>query len=408
MAIQLLAIKFNHDPNSASADALNLRRNATAFVDVPEWQAGVSVRPEDSPAAYSIEDTRGHTITIQARLFRSLPAPHKPRPIEVRALDAVVDPPGPAGCLGWLVRLIRALIRAIAGNVLGEVKARVVAFPPSGDSGFVAFELQNLRLWDVGVGVRTTHWRWQYREGAGPWTDFASTEHRIYSVLAAPTAPWQQLPYGPANTQLPWTDVLEHACRWALLRTDRDGAAGAVTSAVFQLGPGTVTYDCPGGGASHYSWGSFDCTAFLDRLAGGAGNGIYVNCSDCATIASTFANSLGCDLWQSRMGWYFDLNPILAIGSNTWQTACGWSGFSYHEVAWKAACDVNDPVFDACLKVDGDADPTAADPNHLPLLPVNLRFGNPGDGDYRDRLATPAGRPNCDPQPATRTRRAVV
>ena len=93
---------------------------------------------------------------------------------------------------------------------------------------------------------------------------------------------------------------------------------------------------------------------------------MYVNCSDCATFTSTFSNVLGCDLWQSRMGppvGQFALNDMLAIGSNVWQTACqgidGWSGsFSYHEVAWKGACLADDHIFDACLQVDGDADPT--------------------------------------------------
>src|SRR5439155_18829125 len=85
--------------------------------------------------------------------------------------------------------------------------------------------------------------------------------------------------------------------------------------------------------------------------AGGPGLGKYVNCSDCATIVSTFANAVGCDLWQSRMGYGFGLNPLLAIGFNVWQTACGWGSFSYHEVAWKDGCTANDPVWDACLQV---------------------------------------------------------
>jgi hypothetical protein len=58
--------------------------------------------------------------------------------------------------------------------------------------------------------------------------------------------------------------------------------------------------------------------------------GIYVNCSDCATFVSTFANVLGCNLWQSRMGFGFDLNKLLGIGSNVWQTCCGWVSFNYH------------------------------------------------------------------------------
>jgi hypothetical protein len=105
------------------------------------------------------------------------------------------------------------------------------------------------------------------------------------------------------------------------------------------------------------------------------------------------------------MGWGFALNPLLGIGSSVWQPACGWASFWYHEVAWTGACDAGDKVFDGCLQVDGDANPSAAP--HTALLPVNLRFGNPGDMDYRDRLATPAGSPSCAPQPATQTRRVV-
>jgi hypothetical protein len=54
MAINLEAIKLNHDSTSATHDALNIRRDATTFVTVPEWRHGFSVTPEDSPAAYSI------------------------------------------------------------------------------------------------------------------------------------------------------------------------------------------------------------------------------------------------------------------------------------------------------------------------------------------------------------------
>src|SRR6266851_4168247 len=89
----------------------------------------------------------------------------------------------------------------------------------------------------------------------------------------------------------------------------------------------------------------------------------------------------------------FALNDLLGIGSSVWQPACGWAAFNYHEVAWEAACTANDDVYDACLQVDGDGDPTTAP--HVPLLAQDLRFGDPGDLVYRDRLATPAGRPNC-------------
>ena len=411
MSVRLEAIKFNHDPNGATVDALNIRRNATQDVHVPEWRRGISVTPQDSPAAYSMADTRGRTLTIQAQFRRLDPKVEK---VEVRAKDPTYDPrPGPKGCAAWLAWLIRLLLRALTGNVLGEVRKRVVHFPPGGLTGFETFELKNVGLWSAGVGARTTTWRWQYRVGGGAWTDFATTEHRIYTVAEVPKAPWVQAPWSTANTQLPWTDVLDYACQWALLAQDPDQAAAGVTRGVYELGPSVVTYDCPGGGSTHYALGSFNCTRFIERLKGGLGNGQYVNCTDCATILSTFANALGADLWQSRMqppgsssAWSFGLNPLLGIGSSLWQPACGWPGFSYHEVAWKGACTSAEPIFDACLQVDGDVDPTVAP--HTALLPVNIVFGGVGAGLYRDRLSTPAGRPDCEPNPGSRQRRTVV
>jgi hypothetical protein len=400
VSIQLEAIKFNHNPSSATTDALNIRKNATQFVTVPEWRRGISINPEDSPAAYAKSEVAGNTVTIQARFSRLDPAITS---AQVRAIDPTGNPPEGQGCLGFLLRLLYILIRALTGNVLGEVRERTVTFPASGQTDFLTFQLKDTRIHRVGVGARTTTWRWQYRlNRRSPWIDFATTQHRIYIILRVPSLPWQQTPYSSSNTQLPWTEVLDHACSWGVLATTPDDAATRVTQAVYNLGPGTVEYDCPGGGSTHYGG---NVTAFLDRLRGGLGNGRYINCSDCATFVSTFANILGCDLWQSRMGYSFGLNPLLAIGSSVWQPACGWSGFFYHEVAWKGACTASDAVFDACLKVDGDADPTTAP--HTALLVANMPFGNPGDGQYRDRLATPAGRPSCQPQPSTRVRRTV-
>jgi hypothetical protein len=408
--IQLQSIAFNHDPGAATHDAINLRKNATEWLPVPEWQHGVSLLPEDSTAAYAVGQVTSNAVTIRVSLSCSDPAVHQAR---VRALDAAVDPPPPSGCLGWLIALIRWILRALFGNVLGEVRARTVTFT-SGQSGPVLFQLRHTRLANARVGPHTTKWRWQYRLKGAPWVDMQFTEHRIFVLVDLPTAPWQQTPYQQSNTQLPWTDVLAYACQWGLGARTQVEAARGVTRGVYRLGPAVVTYDCPGGGSSHYSWGGFDCSAFIERLRGGLGNGYYVNCSDCATFVSTFANVLGCDLWQSRMSdnafGSFGLNPMLGIGSTTWEPCCHgqpfWSdAFSYHEVAWTGACTASETVYDGCLQVDGDSDPTAAP--HVALLPVDLVFGNPGDLLYRDRLATPAGRPHCTPQPGTRQRRAV-
>jgi hypothetical protein len=78
-------------------------------------------------------------------------------------------------------------------------------------------------------------------------------------------------------------------------------------------------------------------------------------------------------------------------------------------VAWAGACTEADRVFDGCLKVDGDADPTTAP--HTSLLPVNMVFGDCITMDYRLRLCppTPTGCARCQPQPATaRQRRSII
>jgi transposase len=142
-------------------------------------------------------------------------------------------------------------------------------------------------------------------------------------------------------------------------------------------------------------------------LNGGPGLGQKVNCTDSANTVSTLANLVGCDLWQCRMGWSFALNSILAIGyppPNPWPQ---WGGFSYHEVPWKGACTENDRMFDGCLMVDGDSDPTTAP--HTWLLPTNMLFGDCTAMNYRRRLSPPGanGCAKCQPQPSTRQRRPV-
>lgn len=402
MAVRVEAIQFNHDAAGGSTDALSIRRNAATPATVPEWQHGVSTDAADSPVAYAIEETRGQIVTLRVRFRRTDPNLDS---VEIRA----VDPAGsPRGCLDALLRALGLIpfLPAPSNNVLGAVRPRSVSFRPDDLTDFETFELDGFRIASAGVGVYETRWQWQYRVGPlEPWQDIDITAHEVFVTLRTPTAPWQQTPLSPGNTQLPWVDVLRHACTWASGASTADDAAARITRAVHDLGPDTIEYDCPGGGSTRYAFPSFNATAFLERLAGGIGNGRYVNCTDCATIVSTFANAVGCDLWQSRMGYFFGLNPLLAIGSSTWQTACNWGAFSYHEVAWEGLCTAEEEVFDACLQVDGDSDPTA--PPHSALLPASLRFGEPGDGDYRDRLATPAGRPSCEPQTATRQRRSV-
>jgi hypothetical protein len=283
------------------------------------------------------------------------------------------------------------------------VKEQKVAFGADGDSGDITFALEDSAIWSVGVGIYHITWIWQYRVGDNdPWTPFDTTHHQIYVLLETPKGPWQQTPYDASNDQLPWTEVMDQACIWAQGAKDTDQAAAMVTKAVNNLS--RIKYDTTNGN-TFYSYPRFNCTELLDRITGGYGLGEKVNCTDCATILSTFANILGCDLWQSRMGNDFECNEIIAIGYTNWGKPFGW-GFTYHEVAWKWPCGVNDEVWDACLQVDGDNDPTGGSP-HTPMLPIQITFGLPGSLLYRDRLAAPEGRPSCNPQPPGQ-RRSVI
>jgi hypothetical protein len=242
----------------------------------------------------------------------------------------------------------------------------------------------------------------------GPWRQFAETSHQIFTGLATPTEPWVQQPFVRGNTQLPWAEVLEWACGWAARTSDRAAAATRITLAVFTLGGELIRYSCSSGAPSNYSSIGFDCTAFLERLSGGFGRGPAVNCTDCATIVSTFANAVGCDLWQSRMFNQivpFEVNPIRLIGQGTFGPVCGTGLFNYHEVAWEGLCTAMHEVYDACIAALA---PTPPSPGLTPIVPTNIRPGWPNQALYRDLLVAPSSRWICQPQPLlSRTRRPV-
>jgi len=405
MEVLLDAIKFNHDSSAATTDALNIRKNETQFITVPEWRRGINVNPEDSPAAYALWETQGNKLTIQAKFSVN---DSTIQTLEIRATDAHIRPNlSPGFSLSALITcLLRPSLLKLTGSVLGEVKGKYV-FPSGGKTDFETFELEHVRIWDAGVGVHDIAWRWQYRlNAADDWKDFATTRHRIYTLLQVPQPPWQQMPFNSSNTQLPWTEVLDYACRWADTAKDPDDAAALVTRHVNDLGPGLIEFDkC--NGQAHYTtdpWqperGKFDCAAFINRLRGGQGNGKYVNCTDCATIVSSFANSVGCNLSQLKLGYFFRLKPHRRIG-NTDLLRGG--GFEHHDVAWEGVGNETDELHDASLRLVG-GDAQGADPT---FLATNLRFGLPGEQFYRFSLVLPEDENRCLPQASMITRRTI-
>ena len=226
MPVKLKTIKFNHNTNSITNDAITIRKNKTQTVNVPEWVDGVSVLAEDSKAAYAMLETNGNTITIQAN-FQLINS--NAGRAQIRAIDAVTDPRNQGGCIGWLIYLLLTIIKAIFGNVLGDVKARWVSFN-NGTSAYETFELVNPKIWSSGVGIHFTEWQWQYRFGQkGKWHNMQISKHKIYIILEAPKSAWNQT---AGSDHLPWTEVLDYSCSWAL----------AAKTKVYQLYPELKVY----------------------------------------------------------------------------------------------------------------------------------------------------------------------
>jgi len=415
--IDLLAVRFNHNPDSARDDALSIRENAKTGISVPEWVKGMT-KPEDSRAAYAIREITGHTITIEAKLVCSNPS------VNAAYVRAVQPPPPtpPSGWLAWVMKMLEKFpilwhllafmfVTGHGKNLLGEVQERNVVFDADGETEFEPFELDKHWLLQRGVGIHQVHWRWQYRlTASGSWVDFADSKHRIYTVLEVPTSPWQQVYQGGSNEQLPWTDVLEHACEWAARTNQVDQAAAQVTRALNRLGPSNLEYSGTGHWFISPKHNFFECSQFLPKLkpqpAGSSPQ--PVDCSDMATAVTTFANVLGCDLAESQMNSWsspeqFHTNPIHPIGRPGFTTTL----WTYHEVAWKGSGSAGDHLFDGSLLLNGHSNPANAP--YSDLEAVNMLFGNPGSGDYRDKLAAanPAGnRAKCSPNMQPR-RRAV-
>jgi hypothetical protein len=354
MRVALEGISFNYAPDDLKkTGAFNLRRNETQPVRLPEWLPDQQSGDEASPAAYAICSLPAE-MTIQA------------------SFNCEIDP-------GTSIR-----VRAIAeftDHVLGDVEPVEIA--NSGSSGFITLVLPDARVAVVGVGIHDIGWRWQFSSEPNVWTDFQTTRHRIYTVLARPSDPWEPKSTASDNIHQPWTEVLDYACKWAAgAAGDLDRAAELLTKEFFREVSKLVSYKK---GAS-YAFTEFKCTSFLTLLKTGTGGNQIVNCDDCATVVSTFANILGCQLSQSSLGVSFKTNPVVPIGSKDF--TC--KKFRYHSVAWKGQCLEDDELFDGCLQIDEDVAPPL-----IPVQPTNLPFGNEKEG-YKFSVCNS---PHCHPIP---------
>lgn len=356
MQIQLDAITFDFNPERTAKEPLRFLSAGESFAS-SEREGGTSFASEDFVVTYGRTDRRAPEIRIR------LSSPDSD--------------------------LARAQIQAIPdkANVLGPIPPMWVGFG-GGKANEINVSFPESTL-EPGVQQHAVVWEWQYRtDETKDWIHFQTTQHRVYCGFGPPKDPW--------NGIKPSEEVLKHACAWAKGAQSEVPAATGITEAVFALGEQRkVSY----ASCATYAREKFDLDGFLEFLRNGVGTSQHLNCDDCATIVSTFGNSIGCDLFQSEMRGFFGTNFIRLIGEAGWTR----TAFDRHAVAWKFPCDVNDPLYDACLQIDADGQPNAE--GHEPRQPANLRFGSGSAAENEYKFCLRRAR-RCIPVPRLKKRRS--
>jgi hypothetical protein len=358
--MQVEEIQFNHDPSSATTDAITICRDASSGAIVaPEWRRSPL---KNEPAAYARDAITG-PVTIKVR-FSGGPANATRR---IRAVDANV-PVQQGGCLGALIYAILQLLNSIFGTI-GDVLERNVTFDAAGNSPLETFTLNSSFLTPNGfVSKRNTVWKWQYKHGKS-WVDFDTTQHTIYVVLDMPTAPWAQ---SGDPTQLPWATALDIACGWAVTAKTKDDAAAAITLRVNRVP--NVTYTP----MTMFGFSDYQLASYITHLGGGS---FIMNCTDCSDAVTTLSNLLGCNLAE---GQFFNMQTrkFLTLDGNPSNNAdwVSW-GWSYHEICWLNDYSSN-TVWDGCLQLDMSNNPAV----HTAQLPAKMPFDAGGPDDYKPRL----------------------
>lgn len=241
-------------------------------------------------------------------------------------------------------------------------------------------------------------WSWEWSDDGGfSWTGIPgslTTQHRLYTILAPPV--WAT---GAVGTQYsgPWVEVVDDAAVWQeALGLDSTTATGVIEVVIKgfagQIGPLTtaiegVRYDCyplgGDGGANHYTSGN---STQLSRLLDNHSNGVFVNCSDCASCTSVMISMLGVPGMQVMLLGSMTLYAIRGIGAPAY-TLSLWGTTSPHRFGFHRIItrDRGVHVADACLWVDEDGNQNA-----LPGVPgYNVdRPWNTGPNNYASLLAS--------------------
>ena len=373
--LNLTNLKFNHDTGSSANDAINIRQDYTHPYDISngEWVNGGT----NIPICY----TTGKVVTIKARLTV--------QPATITSADVWAISTGSGGSLGNVIKT----------NVTfsgGVSSPEYVTFQVSGTTPNCIQK------------TMTDAWQWKMGNVSGTGSAEcnlnSSGPHTVYTILNEPVTPWDNT-YNASNNA--WVIVLDTVCQnapWAGGTTTIPDAAARITQQIYNSG--RFSYDTVGGACNYTIFdiytgdvSYFDLSSWMNRLSGGGGRGDQVNCWDCASGVSDMSNILGCDLWNQWMGSSFVCNEIRAIKDGAWgRPFPPNNGFSYHRVGWRGSVANSSKVFDACLKVDNDGDPTGSGSHNSELIPTDITFwtGSGTFDDYKQKLVDPSSYGNCN------------
>ena len=296
----------------------------------PEWTAHNPAAA--AVVAYRLDQTAGQTIPLQVQLVSAAAMD-----LELKAEDATGD------------------------NLTGSVPPFCLQLAGGTPATKIVY-LNAPRLTNPeGVQSHDDEWQWYARPSGGDWQPLLKTRHRAYAVLGPPQAPWST----DDPERYVWTDALDFVCVWAEGARDPYTAASRITRCFYAYGePDSkprLSYD----GVAHYLWcpepfskAVFAFSDLLHFLSGAVPtNPSSVDCHDCASAVSTFANAVGAALIQKIIEIPFDqihTNVIRLIGGEEISMP-----FGEHELAWGGSASSGDPVWDSCLMVDFDSCPQA-------------------------------------------------
>ncbi len=211
----------------------------------------------------------------------------------------------------------------------------------------------------VGRWDRTLSWKFEAQNGAEwvPIPGAVTTQHRFYGLAGQPVFDYPELPHRA------WVEIVDQVAQWVDGATsDPFEVAGRIVEGVYWYMD--LVYDNESGASAYtyypnFGWDeqTFEVVQFQRRNWGDV-----INCSDAASIVSTYANMVGADIryhiLEKGNGDGFDLNYIQAIGFMTFTETPftgGRGAFRYHAVTGPP----DGTFYDATLALDGDGTPTA-------------------------------------------------